>query len=1788
MAGRNLKITGARENNLKNLSFELPHDELVMVTGLSGSGKSSLAFDTVYAEGQRRYIETFSPYVRQFLDKVKRPLIDSAENVRPAIAIQQRTRVLSSRSTVGSMTNVNDYLKLIWAGFAQPTCPACGCEIKIWKASEVAAHAITAAANAQTVLIAAKCSFAKRSFEGERERLKSLGYSRAFDPSSKEVIQLEELAPRHLTADNELVLVLDRLKAGATATSLKRVTESIEQAFILAGSCSLVIGSNPLSDFSALPECAECGARVAQPRPALFSFNHPLGACAECKGFGRILKIDPEKVIPNPMLSIAEGAIHCWAGDAARKERSKLNQFCDASGISRDTAWRELPAEQRDLIFNHKGRDYRGIAPWFKMIETKAYKMHVRVFLAKYRTAVPCAECNGGRFNKDAQAYKIAGLTIAQAMTIPVGELHDWLATFFETKKSSLPLQVRDVFNGTLARLKYLCDLGLEYLTLDRQSRTLSGGETQRVNLSTALGSELTSTHFVLDEPSVGLHPRDTERLSKSIQKLHRAGNSVMVVEHDLDLVKSGTRVLELGPEAGKAGGEIVYSGDAGAWPGVSMAALLPSKEEIEVNAKKSRNVGGALQISKASARNLKSVSFALPLNRFVCVTGVSGSGKSSLISEVLLRESQRHKIGMPAESEINLVTGFEQLDEVLLVDQSPLAKSPRANIATYTGVWDRLRDLLAGTNTAGTLALTKSAFSFNVDGGRCPNCSGAGFIREDMQFLSDVYIPCDQCLGQRFQPHVLSVKYRERNAHELLALTIDEARGLFPDESSIVGPASTLAALGLGHLTLGHSLSELSGGEAQRLKLVPYLEKRKGKNLFVFDEPTTGLHPRDVKKLVDLFTSLTKQGHSVLCVEHNLQLMLSADWLIDLGPEGGERGGHLMLEGTVLEFLERSSAEQSSTAAFLGKYYDSASGIQKTSSKSPAKGGVKTPKSSPTPEALTIFGARHHNLKNVTVSVPLEKLVALTGVSGSGKSSIAKDIIYAEGQRRYLDCLSPYARQFVQELSRPDVDHIENIKPAICVYQHTFQPGALSTVGTMSEAYNFLRLLFAKIGTQHCPDHPLERIAPLSPAEIAAELRNMKAAQIRLLSPVIKQKKGTHREVLTRAVAAEISQVRVDGVFLNPQAVAVEGGLQKSKVHSIDFVLAKFNPATVPEDLLCDVVQQGLTLSGGTLIALPQGGAEVIFSTDRTCPVCKRGFFKPDPEDLSFHSTRGRCERCNGRGVTAKGSPCPDCDGSRLNPLGRNVRLMNKTIAQFAALDAPALALELRELQARSTQSSIVAPINKELLSRLETIESIGLGYLPLSRDCATLSGGELQRLRLASAMGSPLTGTIYIFDEPSAGLHPIDNELVMRRIGSVKERGNSVIIIEHDPETIAACEHVIEVGPGGGSRGGEIVFSDSVAKLISDGTTPTAAAVRAKYSPRVSDPSGEGMVVESSGLHCVKPFKTHVPLKSLVTVCGVSGAGKSTFLNSIIANTLMNGAESRGVLKLDGHSVKPSIPVERVIYVDQKPIGANSRSTPASYLGVFDEVRKVFAMSLEAKARGFSPSHFSYNTGKGRCAECGGLGAIKLEMNFLPDASVTCESCRGRRYRDEIDSVLFQGISIADALRLTFDEARAKFANHRKILGPIRLACDLGLGYLTLGQPSTTLSGGESQRLKLVSELWAQRQGHSVYVLDEPTTGLHKADVEKLLRSLRELIVRGNSVLLIEHDPEVLLSSDFLIEFGPIAGGGEIVFSGAPDRLLDTGNPTPWSSIISRYVATGPHSTTAFSSATGVSLAE
>lgn len=1765
-----LQIRSASENNLKEVSLDIEHDLLTVITGLSGSGKSSLAFSTVYAEGQRRYIETFSPYTRQFLDRLKKPNVLSVENVRPAIAIQQKTRIMSSRSTVGSITNINDLLKVLWANLAEPCCPQTGKKLIAYSPLEIFSllkEWESSVASGKEIVITSPLLLptSKKQRAAELSRLTLLGYSRYFNESSNCLEKLEQITEDALH-DNQLLVAISRHKTGKIRDA--ELKENITQAYELSrGKAYIIFPTSTEEELSCLPR--RKGKRVqfsedyelpnldADPLPfhipkrraALFDPNSNIGACATCTGFGYQLLIDEQKVIPNDGLKICEGAIHPWKVSSDSSLERKLLRFCEENEISTVTPWHKLPSAHRDMVLHHRDRTYVGVYPWFSRLERKKHRMHIRVLLSRYRSQILCHECSGARLKMEAHLFRICGRSLPDIWNSPVKDLAGWIqeveALFNEKKSYSRDLH--EVLTRLQGRIRYLDDLGLSYLTLGRPSRTLSGGETQRVNLTTALGSELVSTHFVLDEPSVGLHPRDTDRLMESVRALQQKGNSLLIVEHDTDCIDNADRIIELGPYAGAEGGEVTFNGPREDWKGIT------DREELPIPRKVSTDWKSTLALRNLNARNLKDISVEFPVGYFTTITGVSGSGKSTLITEGLLSAWTTFE----QRGSVDNAVGFEYFSQVLLIDQAGLTKSPRANIATYSGVWDTFRTALAATSEAERRSLTRSSFSFNVEGGRCPVCKGAGHLKEDMQFLSDVYIQCEECLGQRFQPKVLEVRFHERNVAEWLNCTIAMLPDIFPEQKNIVTTVELLKQLGLGHLRLGHPLSDLSGGEAQRLKLIPFLQKANTSNaLLIFDEPTTGLHLHDVRRLIQLFRDLTAYGHTVICIEHNQELILGSDYLIDLGPEAGADGGEIVCTGTPVSFLANPSP-RSHTAQCLQKYVQAATNIAQHSQSNTPKYSVKTADLQP----LSIRGAREHNLKNVDVDLPHNAIVAITGVSGSGKSTLAKDIIYAEGQRRYLDCLSPYARQFIRELSKPDIDEITNIRPTICVYQHTFQPGTRSTIGTMSEVYNFLRLLYSKAGEQYCPDHPEQRVEALS-AETITEIICAKGdTNVKVLAPVIKGKKGAHREIFRRALKSEIFEVRVDGQFYETGQLANEG-LARQKQHDIEYVWANINPHRVPHEFITEAIEEVFAISGGTIIIYTDN-SEDVFSRERACPTCRQGFFRPDPEDLSFHSRRGRCDICDGTGTTEQHT-CSACHGSRLKQVGQHVRIHGKSIADLCRLIPSEIRTFLEECTYDQRLQEVVTPIHQEIFTRLEVLDRIGLDYLPLERSCEHLSSGELQRLRLAAALGTPLNGALYIFDEPSAGLHPDDNERVLDEFRRLKERENTILLIEHDESLIQCADHIIEVGPEGGRNGGEVVFQGPREQFIyppfrlpgtthddvGENTTPGEVARCGK------------MQLEIKKINNISALEVSIPLHQLVAVIGVSGAGKSTLIHEGLLPLAMEACEN-GLL--DYHTNNASLSLseefERVLVVDQTPIGKNARSTPASYLKVFDEIRKLFAATIEAKARGWTASFFSYNSGAGRCPACKGLGRIQLEMTFLSEAHISCEHCRGRRYGDDALSIRYQGRTIADVLEMTFDEAKEAFAAHRKIHRVIHTACELGLGYLSLGQSSSTLSGGESQRMKLVNELARPQRGHALYVLDEPTVGLHRKDVYRLLNFLNSLVRQGNSVVLIEHDHDVIRGAQHLIEIGPGPGeqGGKIIFEGTPDELLQT-DTTPW----------------------------
>jgi len=920
-----LVVRGARTHNLKNIDVTLPAGKLVIITGVSGSGKSSLAFDTIYAEGQRRYVESLSAYARQFLERMEKPDVDRIEGICPAIAIRQKNSVRNPRSTVGTTTEIHDYMRLLYARVGRTFCRQCGEEV-VRETAEVVARRLGALPQGTRILIGFELpvvaipadASADAETNDELEAAEDAAPARAVDPIAETIetlrrrgfgrllvdgraVAFEEVEPASLRARSSLEVVVDRLRVEGDLRS--RLTDSIETSYREGGGAAFAVDADTGERhvFSERFECRRCGLMYEAPQPRLFSFNNPFGACPTCHGFGNIIELDMNLVVPDASRTINDGAIEPWSKPHYRAQLTELKRTAKKAGVRLDVPWADLTDAERTFVVDGDG-DYEGIRGFFRWLERKKYKVHVRVFLSRYRGYLPCPDCGGARLRREARDVRVGGRTIDAVSALTVRETQAFFATLQLSEKDAT---VADkVLREIRRRLGFLSDVGLDYLTLDRLSSTLSGGESQRINLATSLGSALVGTLYVLDEPSIGLHTRDNQRLLDILQQLRDQGNTVLVVEHDEEMIRVADHVVDIGLGAGEQGGRVVYSGDLAGLllePRSLTAKYLRHELSIPVPSPRRRGLPQKIKLRGATEHNLKDVDVDIPLNTLTCVTGVSGSGKSTLVHDVLYAAIKRAKgewdrrVGAHRSLE-----GLEYISDVVLVDQTPIGRTPRSNPVTYLKAFDPIRELFSLTRDAKARGLTASHFSFNVPGGRCEACQGEGEVRVEMQFLADVFVPCEHCDGMRFKPQVLEVRYRGKNIHQVLDMTVREALTFFSQSPKVLRRLQVLDEIGLGYVRLGQPATTLSGGEAQRIKIAAHLASFGGERLlYILDEPTTGLHFDDIAKLLAAFRKLVEAGHTLLVIEHNLDVVKTADYLIDLGPEGGEGGGEVVTTGT-------------------------------------------------------------------------------------------------------------------------------------------------------------------------------------------------------------------------------------------------------------------------------------------------------------------------------------------------------------------------------------------------------------------------------------------------------------------------------------------------------------------------------------------------------------------------------------------------------------------------------------------------------------------------------------------------------------------------------------------------------------------------------------------------------------------------------------------------------------------------------------------------------------------------
>lgn len=2013
MVTRDLPIVvrGAREHNLQNVDLTLQRNQLICFTGVSGSGKSSLAFDTLYAEGQRRYLESLSTYARQFVGQLPKPDVDFLSGLSPSISISQKSTGNNPRSTVGTITEIHDFLRVLFARIGTGFCPACQCEITSQTRDQMV-EKIQQLPNQQTYLFLAPIV---RGQKGEHkdlfEDLRKQGFNRARVDGT--VYLLSEPPSLERLIKHNIELVVDRIPI--ETSSRQRIAEAVDLAMKFGDGMMLLSPSadqpatsstkkktatkkaatkspkkkkaanyDPFDDgtkseitsvdadsidgesasdstedvagngatgdivFSSTYACASCGVSYPPPTPQLLSFNSPQGACSTCEGLGESFTFVPELLVTLPDKSIRNGAIGLIGKqtEMTRWYRRSITLFCSVVenycglplGHLLSTPWNKLNAKEKEwLLYGYQGitvkakgrashgEDFGGIIKELLSTYRASKNPLMRKQYEKYMEVSQCSECRGSRLNGQARALRLRTkakhfqespwLSIDGVSNLSIEQC----AAFFESLELS-PLQWQiggEAIKEIRARLQFLLDVGLGYLSLDRTAPTLSGGESQRIRLASQIGSGLVGVLYVLDEPSIGLHPRDNDRLLGSLIRLRDLGNTLIVVEHDEDTMRVADTIVDFGPGPGVRGGRLLSSG--------SMEEITENAESItggflnrtrtirrpEVRRKGN---GKKLRIVGAEHNNLKNLSVDIPLGCFVAVTGVSGSGKSSLISDIVspaLRNALNKAEDKPGKHKG--IEGLEHLDKIIDIDQSPIGRTPRSNPATYVKLFDEIRDLFAELPESKRRGFTAGTFSFNTEQGRCSACDGHGAVRLDMEFLADLWVPCAVCEGKRYARPTLQVEFKGKSIADCLNLDVQQAMEHFNAFPKIAEKLQTLSDVGLDYLKLGQPSPTLSGGEAQRIKLSKELSRRStGKTVYVLDEPTTGLHFYDIDLLLGVLQSLVDRGNTVIVVEHNLDLIQAADWVIDLGPEGGMAGGNVLCSGTPEQV---AAHKQSHTGKALAKYFETHQPKGTKKKKSKVKEKLTKAIFPKALEDIRVTGAQLHNLKKVDLTLQRNQMTVFCGQSGSGKSSMAMDTIYAEGQRRFVESLSPYVRQFVGQMPKANVERVEGLSPSVAIEQRNLSHTPRSTVGTVTEVYDYFRVLFARLGEMHCTqcdavvttqtsDQIVSRLLDLAGAEGNSgngDKGSRRTGRSLLLAPVSPAMSQTQSQFLTGLKQQGFIRVRLNG---KTYSIDETPSLQSKSKNELQLVIDRLQWNTIERKRLSDSISTALTMGNGVIqIAhVDESRAEVhwdveTYSLQLACNACGISFQPLTPHSFSFNTGVGWCESCEGLGIQSgtdpsavlddtktleqgglviwpaldrplaiamlkafcretglpidrpvgqftlgqrsmllhglpnreivvfrsdlpseeengtkpetgvlmsfqyrgiypalelasnsnigvrmrlakylsKG-PCTVCGGSRVRAEAAHTRFRELTISDIVRMPIGELMAKVKSWTLSKREQKVASELHREMIQRLQFLNDVGLEYLSLDRGANTLSGGESQRIRLASQLGSGLSGVLYVLDEPTIGLHPRDNQRLIRAMKSLRDLGNTLLIVEHDREVIASSDQLCDFGPGSGPLGGQVVAQGSPAQIKKSKTsitgpflngrrgivTPKERRIRIvdesnhrtnNWTEKAESPKG-WLTIRGARANTLRNLDVSIPLGCFTAVTGPSGSGKSSLINGILYPAMARQFFRAEVAPGPHDRIEGLKQINKVLRVDQSPLGMSPSSNPATYIGVFDHIRSLFAKMPEAKTRGMSAGFFSFNIGGGRCEKCEGLGQQCIQMHFLPDVWIQCDACHGKRYSEEVLAVKYRGHSINDVLNMSIGQVRDLMSEIPKVHHMLSTLCNVGLDYLALGQSAPTLSGGEAQRVKLAAELCRPSTGNTLYLLDEPTTGLHFEDIIKLLGVLDSLVNAGNSVVVIEHNLDVIKCADWVIDMGPEAGkdGGQLVFAGTPEQLV------------------------------------
>ena len=1605
-----IRIRGAHEHNLQGVDVDFA-DGLTVVTGVSGSGKTSLVFDTLYHEARRRFLEVFelgSPKGR-----LSPASVDAITGLGPAVAVGQNLLNRNPASTLATAAGLHPFLRLLYAHFGERACPRCGVTLSVYSEDEIIAR-LADLARGGPVDVSIPLL---RGIPGSHATLLSALAERF--GSERVRVDGKTWQGRKLVASRPHDLDI-HLGEANPQTGLPGLRRLVRQAAGL-GSQSIIVQSDSVTQILARsPVCPTCGMWFGELRPVDFH-----RACPHCHGAG-------------------------------------------------------------------------------------------------------CGQCAGTGLPPQAAAVRWSGLRFPELLRLSVEEA---LPRFSNPEALATPRLRTEI----VRRLEALQRVGLGYVGLDRASPSLSRGEAQRVRLALTLISRLEDMLHVLDEPTVGQHPSDVARLLPVFREL---AGPVVFVEHERLAAAGADHVMDLGPGAGGQGGRIVFSGT----PQELWRANTPSGRAFSLRTRPP--VPGRLPppdqfltVRGAALRTLQNLDVPIPLHRLTVVTGVSGSGKSTLVEDVLVASLEKRK-----------PVGCREIEgpalKPVIVDQSPIGRNPRSNPATYTKLADAIRDLYASVT-----GLSPSHFSFNRPEGACPACSGLGAVEVAMRYLPSVWIPCEECDGQRFTDEVLAAAIPFDDSRPALSvadfyrLSIGEVKDFFVRDTRLP-PAKRQTALhilealcdvGLGYLPLGQPSPSLSGGETQRVKLARSLGKKSlSRELLVLDEPSTGLHPQDLAGLILALERLVRAGATLVVVEHNTDLMRAADWIVDLGPGAGPRGGRLLYAGPsdgILDIPESLTAQ--ALRSEEGLVPKPLAALKKRT------GGDR--------EGITIRGAHLHNLKDVSVEIPKGRLTVVTGLSGSGKSSLVHDVLEAEARRRFLETLSLYERQGVREGPEADVDAVSGLGVALTIGTERLVFSRRATVGTATEIGHSLAALLATIGQRTClecgarMERGREWVCPAcgSHAPLAAP-RHFTSS--------------TYSAACLKCNGIGTLQVpNPDKLIVHPELPLTAG--------------AMYSPGFFPNGYL------GKPYNGGYYLV--QALAERYGFDPQATPwnqisaEAQQAFLFGSQEELTVHyeSRKGRGRTYQAKfpgfygfirdwdvgGTYSNTRPCPACGGKRLRPEYLAVTLDGQNVHALSQMTLAELSGRMVGIE---TDRAEAIPPLRSLRQRLQFLVQVGLGYLNLDRLAGTLSAGEAQRIRLASLLGSGLTSLTLLLDEPTRGLHPSEVEALLEALRALRDAGNTVIVVEHDPQVMLAADHLIDMGPGAGQFGGQVVAQGAPEQVArTDGHTGRWLRGERQLELRPSRKPEAWLTIHGARANNLKGEPVKIPLGVLAGVCGVSGSGKSTLVADTLGRALAPKRQTTSVahepVDPGEHDSIEGAPA-RTLLVDQSRAGMGS---PAAYLDLAKPLQSLFALSPDARALGLDEEQLSK-----RCSVCGGSGALTLDMTFLPDVHVPCETCRGTGYTAEAWDVRLKGLSLPEVFGLTIDQVFGLFSEDERLARPLQAARDVGLGYLALRQPGHALSGGEAQRLKIAGELCRRVPAGTLYILDEPSIGQHLEDVLRLSGVLHRLVDEGGSVLVVEHHTHLLAGCDWLVELGPVGGpdGGHVIAGGTPEQLAAGNTPT------------------------------